>query len=145
MQTLQTLWATLVELRKNVQSLPEKPKASTIQSPPADVLVKPNDIPDMPPVAPEVLNEFLLQHPSLVYKYVFKALTKAIRDDKETVILFNMPHLGTIARIDRKDYLIALEKMVEHFIKSEEYERIRGCQSLIEKYHVNEIIRNSTR
>jgi hypothetical protein len=149
MQALHTIWATLVELTKNVQSLPSNPKSNSPQSQneslPQESLLAPtpNEAPDIPPVSPQAFNEFLSQHPSLMYKYVFKVLKKAIRDDKESVILFNMPHLDTRARIDRKDYPIALERAIEHFLKSEEYERIRECQTLLEQHYVNEIIRSS--
>lgn len=146
MQTLQTIWATLNELRSNIQSLPAQEQPileSPLRLPEIVSVEKENGAPNIPPVNPKILNEFLLKYPTLVYKYVYKQLKTAIRDDVDSVILFNMPHLGSIARIDRKDYVLALEKMIEHFILVEEYERVPDCQSLLRQHHVNEILRTT--
>jgi hypothetical protein len=154
MQTLQTIWATLTELKNNVRSLPQpsvnrKPRSpvANLNIPnlrlPSPELKRKSDGPDIPPVSAEVLNQFLIMHPTLIYKYVFTQLKKAIRDDIESITLFNMPHLGSVARIERKDYQVALDKMIEHFIEEEEYERVPDCQALVTQHHINEVIRGS--
>jgi hypothetical protein len=113
---------------------------SKMATAPVDI---PANIPVLPVSSPMALQNFVGESPTSLYIYFLLRLKKAIKHDGEQATLFYIPLLNQLAVIERKEYEMMLNKIYDHFIKVEEYERAGLCKHLLSKHAVNEVIRKS--
>ena len=103
----------------------------------------PKNVPVLPPVAPKILTQFIEKNPSLIYRYMLKKLHKAVKNDVDEIALFYLPTFGKTAMLHREFFQETLQKMITHFLQSQEYELIPQCKILLSKLAVNDVIRRS--
>jgi hypothetical protein len=63
----------------------------------------------------------------------YKTIKKAIADGLEKVELFNILNLSIIIELERKNFRKVLNKIIQHYIGYEEYEKCSEIQKLKKK------------
>lgn len=90
------------------------------------------------------MQEFMKNSGFAIQEYFFKRIQKAIQYGLSEVHMFNIGSAGYEVVVVEDDYPEALDKLQKHFIKTEQYERIKDCKQLLDKHNVNLLIRRST-
>lgn len=100
----------------------------------------------LPLKSPHILNKFVEENRSLVYKYILKMLSKAIKKKMEKIDLFRLGDTPFIAKIEKQNYVNTLNDLLSHFASSsvEEYELANRCKKLIQK-HQNNLLLEETK
>jgi hypothetical protein len=97
----------------------------------------------LPMKSPESVKKFIEENPSLVSDYFLKRLKVAIKNDLSEIILFRLGESKLIAKIEYKNYEEQLKKLIEFYIKSEQYEKVVACNKLLERHFINRVIGES--
>jgi len=61
------------------------------------------------------------------------SITKAIKENLEKVELFNILNLSLIVELDKSKYKTVLERIIQHYVEVEDYDKCIEIQSLINK------------
>lgn len=69
----------------------------------------------------------------LILEDSLKTITKAINENLEKVELFNIFNLSLIVELDKPKYKSVLERIIEHYIQDEDYDKCAEIQSFIDK------------
>jgi hypothetical protein len=90
---------------------------------------------------PDLLLEFAEQNPDLIFRYLMKRISKAIRNDLPSVILFQFGKSAkNLAMIHKDKYKIQLDHMMAWFVKEEDYESASVCKTLISQLTATDAI-----
>ena len=100
-------------------------------------------LPVLPQVPPHVLNEALEKNKDVVWKYLFRVVERAVKNDKSEVNLWRVDGTKLVLYLRRDQFSGCLERMVEYFIQTEQYEYAPFCYELLDTIKVNDIIRPS--
>ena len=63
----------------------------------------------------------------------YDAVTKAIKDNSDKVELFNIFNMSLIVELEKKNYPLVLNKLIEYFVSIEDYEECGKIKTLINK------------
>lgn len=154
---LQAVRMTLNEL---VGSEPESPRQKIEVMIPQESITEPieekeeevveNNIPvipgaerKLPMKSPESVKKFIENNPSIVSDYFLKRLKVAIKNDLPEIVLFRLGESKLLAKIEYKNYEEQLKKLIEFYIKSEQYEKVVTCNKLLERHFINRVIGES--
>ena len=90
-----------------------------------------------------VWKSFWEENKLLIYKYVVKQIKVAVEEGKNRAYLFGFENDNTKVWIDRKGYAESLDKALNYFVELEEFELATKTQKVINKFHIDEVIRQS--
>ena len=62
-----------------------------------------------------------------------KSITKAIKENLEKVELFNIFNLSLVVELDKPKYKPVLERIIQHYVAVEDYDKCIEIQTLINK------------
>jgi len=62
-----------------------------------------------------------------------KSISKAIETNLEKVELFNIFNLSLIVELDKSKYKTVLERIIQHYVEVEDYDKCIEIQTLINK------------
>lgn len=83
---------------------------------------------------PRKLTQFAEIHPDLVYRYMLRRLTKAVKRDMPLVQLFRYGTSNRIALIKQSSYITQLRAILAFFVSIEDYETAGTCHEIITGY-----------
>lgn len=117
-----------VDIQKSAKPLPVvppkvKPSIRMIQG--ERIVVLPFDNPDL-------LAPFAEEHQDMVYRYMLTRFRQAFEYKKPSVMLFQFGSSTKIAQITADKYKSQLGKMLDFFVKIEDYEAAGQCRDLIQ-------------
>lgn len=92
-----------------------------------------------------IWERFLEENQTLVYKYIVREIKKGIKENKDVVDLFKFDDNSMHAWVKKSNYLTTLQSAMDVFIKAEEYENARKTDEVIKMYHIEKVIRESTK
>jgi hypothetical protein len=92
-----------------------------------------------------IWNRFLKENEVLVYKYIVREIRRNIEVEQDRIDLFKFEDDTMHAWIPKNKVLITLQKAMKVFIKAEEYEYARKADNVIQSYHINKLIKDSTK
>jgi hypothetical protein len=92
-----------------------------------------------------IWNRFLKENEVLVYKYIVREIRRNIEVEQDRIDLFKFEDDTMHAWIPKNKVLITLQKAMKVFIKAEEYEYARKTDNVIQSYHINKLIKDSTK
>jgi hypothetical protein len=98
----------------------------------------------LPDKSPAVWQRFFSENRSLVYKYIIRQVEKGIHHNLPKVPLFAFGGGGAASYAHDKNYLSILEDAIRVFVKVEDYESASRTKKLIDEYHINKLIKEST-
>jgi hypothetical protein len=90
-----------------------------------------------------VWNKFLKENQVLVYKYIVREIKRNLTTDTEVIDLFKFEDNSMHAWLPRKDMTKTLERALEVFIATEEYEYAEKTNAIIKSYYINKLIKDS--
>ena len=77
------------------------------------------------------INKYLSEYGDVLLQQTFQRLTSAIKSKKSHIILFRFKESDIVSKIYQKDYMSALEMLLELCIKLEKYEMCRDIHNQI--------------
>ncbi len=77
------------------------------------------------------INRYLNEYGDLLLQQTFQRLTLAIKSKKSHIILFRFKESDIVSKIYQKDYMSALEMLLNLCIKLEKYEMCRDIHNQI--------------
>jgi hypothetical protein len=93
---------------------------------------------------PDRLIDFADQHPDLMFKYIMKRVSKAVRKNLPSITLFQFGNSQkNLAIIFEDKYKFQLDKMMDWFIKTEDYESASACRDIIRQLKATDAIDQS--
>jgi hypothetical protein len=93
--------------------------------------------------SPESVALWVSENEKLVNEFFFVSVRKAILHDLPEVILFRLGESKLLAKLERKNYEVLLDKLQNYFLRTEQYEKIPICKQLRDKHYVNRVIDES--
>ena len=84
------------------------------------------------------INKNLSYYWNPIIEQTFKRLNLAIKSKKSHIILFRFKDSDIVSKIDRKDYILALEKLLNLCTKLEKYEMCREIHNEIKIHKLKE-------
>ena len=84
------------------------------------------------------INRYLKTYGDSLLHQTFKRLTSANTAKKSHIILFRFKDSDIVSKIDRKDYILALEKLLNLCTKLEKYEMCREIHNEIKIHKLKE-------
>lgn len=93
---------------------------------------------------PQILNQLTKTNRGLVFKYIIKRLSKAIRLNWPKVIVFQFGKSSKVAQIDASVYETQLDGMMKWFVETEDYESAGTCRDLIRQLKPNGVTDSTT-
>lgn len=75
------------------------------------------------------INKYLSHYGDSLLQQTFQRLKLAIKSKKSHIILFRFKDSDIVSKIDRKDYTLALEKLLNLCTKLEKYEMCRDIHN----------------
>ncbi len=84
------------------------------------------------------INKYLSHYGDSLLQQTFQRLKLAIKSKKSHIILFRFKDSDIVSKIDRKDYILALEKLLNLCTKLEKYEMCREIHNEIKIYKLKE-------
>lgn len=99
----------------------------------------------LPNKSSAIWNRFLDENRVLVYKYIVREIKRNLATDNDVIDLFKFEDDSVHAWIPRKEILKTLEKAMKVFIAAEEYEYAEKTNNIIKSYHINKLIKDSTK
>ena len=91
------------------------------------------------------LRHFLVDHRDLMFRYMLKEVTKAMRSDVEKIDLLRFGDTNFFISCYRPEYALVIEQALSYFIEKEMYEEAAKCRDLITKIKVEGIISSSVK
>lgn len=70
---------------------------------------------------------------NFILESTLKSITKAIEKNLDKIELFNIVNLSLIVELDKSNFKSALETIIQHYLKEEDYDKCAKIQSLINK------------
>jgi len=144
-----------VEIQKSLPSEQSQPQAPN-QSPPEQnqlsveekqqitsqaILNQPNEkLVVLPFDDPQLLAHFADHHKDVVYKYLLKRITKAIKLNWSEVTIFQFGSSQKIAQIGRAKFEAQLTVMMDWFVSTEHYELAGNCRDLIKSLNSVDVV-----
>lgn len=98
-----------------------------------------DNIPILPNTSHAKLMAFIEQEKTMVYRYIYRQLRDAIRNERDEAPLFRLGE-SALVFIKKEDYQKFLLELTTHFIAAEEYEMVPQCQKLNNELIVNRVI-----
>lgn len=97
----------------------------------------------LPDKAFPVLQQFLMEHRPLVFKYMVKKIKMAIIKDMPYVELFEFSSVSNkhVAVVKNVDFEKVLEQAIEAFVDIEDYETAEKAKKTISLYRNKQIIK----
>jgi hypothetical protein len=99
----------------------------------------------LPSKSAVVWDKFLTENKVLVYKYIVREIKRCLYDDEEKIYLFKFEDNTMFAWVPKDKALQTLEDALGIFVKEEEYEYAQKTKSVIDKYHVYKLIKESNK
>ena len=84
------------------------------------------------------INKYLSHYGDSLLQQTFQRLKLAIKSKKSHIILFRFKDSDIVSKIDRKDYILALEKLLNLCTKLEKYEMCREIHNEIKIHKLKE-------
>ena len=66
-----------------------------------------------------------------LYEEALPVMRQAVKEKRASVVLYHFPNLGLEVTVEKKNYKLVLEKIVQHFVEREEYELCKEITDLI--------------
>ena len=92
-----------------------------------------------------IWDKFLKENHALVYKYIVREIKRNLTTDADPIELFKFEDNSMHAWIPRSKILKTLESAMKVFIHCEEYEYAEKTNTIIKSYHINKLIKDSTK
>lgn len=92
-----------------------------------------------------VWEKFLEDNKSLVYKYIVRTIKKEMSQNRDRIDLFKFEDGSMHAWIPSNHILKFLDDAMKLFIEKEEYEYAEKVNRLIKQYHIDKLIRESSK
>lgn len=92
-----------------------------------------------------IWNRFLEENQALVYKYIVREIKRNLTTDNDIIELFKFEDNSMHAWVPRDKMLKTLQKAMKVFIATEEYEYAGKTNNIIKSYHINKLIKDSTK
>jgi len=92
-----------------------------------------------------IWDRFLKENQVLVYKYIVREINRNIDIEQDRIDLFKFEDDTMYAWIPKNKVLKTLQKAMKIFIKAEEYEYARKTDNIIKSYHINKLIKDTTK
>ncbi len=108
-----------------------KTPVSTPKAKPSIRLIRGERIIILPFDDPKMLAPFAEANQDMVYRYMLTRFQSAFKYKKSTVVLFQFGNTKKIAQITSDKFETQLTKMLEFFVKIEDYESATQCRDLI--------------
>jgi len=89
---------------------------------------------------PQLLAHFADHHKDVVYKYLLKRITKAIKLNWSEVTIFQFGSSQKIAQIGRAKFEAQLTVMMDWFVSTEHYELAGNCRDLIKSLNSVDVV-----
>lgn len=99
----------------------------------------------LPSKSAVVWDKFIKENKVLVFKYIVRALHKALLTNNEKIDLFKFDDDSMSASIHRKNVLQTLDEALKIFIDAEEYEYAQKTKRVIMKYQIDNLIKESNK
>lgn len=99
----------------------------------------------LPEKSAKVWDKFLTENEVLVYKFIYRQIKKHISDDLDVINLFRFDNNDLKAYVPKKDVFLCLNGAMDVFIKHEEYEYADKVKKLIDRCHVEFLLKDVTR
>lgn len=99
---------------------------------------------EIPSKSHKIWNRFVKENTPLVFRYVAKEVAKALNDDMPKVELFRFKNSANSQWAYKKDYINILQEAMKVFVQSEDYEDAAKVKHIIDQYHINKIIKESS-
>lgn len=87
--------------------------------------------------------DFIANEKTVVLRYIYKRLRDAVVNNQSEVVLFRIADSQMVIYLEKSQYEEILRLMLDHFMKTEEYEMIPRCKRVLEKFYVNKVIDES--
>lgn len=98
---------------------------------------------ELPDKSPIVWERFFKENKAVVYRYVIRQINTAIEQNTSQVELFKIGSIETKV-IFSKNYLPVLQEAMMEFVKVEDYEYASRTKKIIDAYHINRLIKESS-
>ena len=98
----------------------------------------------LPEKSAKVWDKFLTENEVLVYKFIYRQIKKHVSDESDVINLFKFANKDMRAYVPKKDIFLCLNGAMEVFIKYEEYEYEDKVKKLIDRCHVEFLIKEVT-
>lgn len=99
---------------------------------------------ELPNKSPVVWQKFFKENKTLVFRYIIKEVGKALNEDLPKVELFRFKNSASSQWAHKKDYIAILQEAMKTFIQNEDYEDAGRVKHIIDQYHINKIIKESS-
>jgi hypothetical protein len=86
----------------------------------------------------KAINKYLSHYGNPIIEQTFQRLKLAIKSKKSHIILFRFKNSDIVSKIDRKDYILALEKLLSLCTKLEKYEMCREIHNELKIHKLKE-------
>lgn len=73
------------------------------------------------------------QFVGFILKKSYSSITNAIKNNLDKVELFNIFNMSVIVELDKCNYILVLNKIIDYFISIEDYEECNKIKKLISK------------
>ena len=93
-----------------------------------------DELPTLPATTISSLEKAVNADKSKIYNFLLKRFSKSVKNKNSMVVLFKLANSEDIVAVSREDYFDFVNKLIEHFIKVEEYEKVIKCKTLLSKY-----------
>lgn len=93
--------------------------------------------------SPLVLYTFMLKNKEIVSDLFLSAMKLAVHDDMDEIALFRMGDSDLIVSVLCDDYNGVLDKLIEYFVVTEQYEKANICKNVKDKNNANRLVRES--
>jgi succinate dehydrogenase flavin-adding protein (antitoxin of CptAB toxin-antitoxin module) len=92
-----------------------------------------------------VWERFLKENEILVYKFMIREIKKHLDSPEDRIDLFQFEDGSMYAWIPKRKVMDTLTKAMELFVTAEEYEYAAKVDALIKQYHINKLIKESSK
>lgn len=99
---------------------------------------------ELPSKSPVVWHKFFKENKPLVFRYVVKEVGKALQNDVPKIELFRFKNSANSQWAHKKDYITILQEAMKIFVQSEDYEDAAKVKRIIDHYHINKLIKESS-
>lgn len=89
---------------------------------------------------PTTLATFTERHRELVYKYLLKRLTLAIKNNLSAIPIFQLGQSKNLVQITKNNYQTQLDAMMNWFVNQEDYETASHCRDLIRQIKSSDVV-----
>lgn len=87
------------------------------------------------------VDEFAEQYPDIVYSFFIEKFKETLRCGNNVTILYSIADSNITVAIPSESYLELLHNMMNFFVEEEEYEKAAECNTLINRFQIEEVIK----